>query len=73
MIKKKRELNDIFDTAMSNSILNQMDMEEAHSKGEKFFKSYQAFQGNDEVKDKVRYVPPIKEIFRHPEIDFDSF
>jgi len=46
-----------------------MDMAEAYSLGKKFFESYQAFQGNDEV----RYVPPKKEIYRQPEIDFDSF
>ena len=59
--------------AIGYSYFNQIDIAEAHSKGEKFFKSYQAFQGNDEVKDKVHYVPQIKEIFRHPEIDIDSF
>ncbi len=58
---------------MLNSIFNQMDMAEAYLLGKKFFESYQAFQGNDEVEKEVRYVAPTKEIYRHPEIDFDSF
>ena len=58
---------------MLNSIFNQMDMAEAYSLGKKFFESYQAFHGIDEVKDEVRYVAPIKEIYRLPEIDFDTF
>ena len=66
-------LNDNFDTDMSNNIFNQVDMAEAYSLGKKFFESYQAFHGNDEVEKKVRYVPPKKEIYRLPEIDFDSF
>ena len=64
-------LNDNFDIDMSNSVFNQMDMAEAYSQGKKFFEDYQAFHGNDEVKDVVRCVPPIKEIYRLPEIDFD--
>jgi hypothetical protein len=66
-------LNDNFDTDMSNSIFNQVDMAEAYSLGKKFFESYQAFHGNDEVEKEVRYVPPKKEIYRHPEFDFDTF
>jgi hypothetical protein len=63
-------LNDVFDCDLSNSIFNQIDVEEASYRGEIFLREYLRFHKVGEVKKTKSTVP--KEKYILPEIDFDS-
>jgi hypothetical protein len=61
----------VFDADLSNSIFNQLFIEEANNRGETFFKEYLKFNKIVEVKE---VKPTIKkEVYQLPELDFDYF
>jgi len=61
----------VFDADLSNSIFNQLFIEEANYRGETFFKEYLKFNKIVEVKE---VKPTIKkEVYQLPELDFDYF
>jgi hypothetical protein len=62
-------LDDVFETDLNKSIFNQMDIEEANSMGDTFFKEYLEFHKLPEVNKTNIIVPKVKYII--PEIDFD--
>ena len=70
-VKPITDLTDNFDTNLDNSIFNHISIEQAHNKGEIFFKEYLNFNKIVEVKE----VKPIikKEVYQLPELDFDYF
>jgi hypothetical protein len=68
-IKQTNDLNNIFETDLLNSIFNQIEPEQAHARGEKFFNEYLKFNKIVEVKE----IKPInkKVLYQLPELDFD--
>ena len=73
---KKIELNylgntDVLDTDLSNSIFNQISIEDAHNKGEVFFEEYLKFHNSNESKKELIPVKKAKPVFNLPEFDFD--
>lgn len=64
-------LSDIFETDLNNSIFNNITIEEAYYKGEKFFKEYEKYHGFFEAKSKPLPTIKIKEVYKYPEIDFN--
>jgi hypothetical protein len=62
-------LDNVFDTDLSKSIFNQIDIKDASSKGEIFFKEYLKFHNSDEIKKPIIIEKKVKYIM--PEIDFD--
>lgn len=68
-VKTITDLKDNFDSNLTNSIFNQLSIEQAHNKGEIFFKEYLKFNKIVEVKE---VKPTIKkEVYQLPELDFD--
>jgi hypothetical protein len=66
------DLNNIFDTDLLNSVFNQVNIQEAHDRGDKFFNEYLNFHAMDkqpqkEIKQK-RKTPK----YQFKEIDFDA-
>lgn len=70
-LKPLSNLNNIFDTDLKNSIFNNISIEDAHYKGEVFFKEFEAFNGFVEVKDTPAPTTKRKEVYKFPEIDFE--
>jgi len=65
------DIENSFNTDLTNSIFNHIPIEEANAKGEIFFNEYLKFHG---LTDKVEIVkpPPAKPKYNLPEIDFDN-
>lgn len=53
-LKPNTDLENIFNTNMANSIFNQLDVEKANSKGEKFFNEYLKFHECEIVKEQMQ-------------------
>jgi hypothetical protein len=64
------DLEDVFDTDLSNCIFNHIEPDEAFARGEIFLSEYLEFNKLNEVKERIKYVHKPKEIYRLPEIDF---
>jgi hypothetical protein len=69
-IQPIKDLKNTFDTDLSNSIFNQIEPEQAHSKGEVFFNEYLTFNKVVENKERIKYVHKPTVIYRLPEIEF---
>ncbi|MBW4361244.1 hypothetical protein [Flavobacterium taihuense] len=74
---KKIELNylgntDVFDTDLSNSIFNQISIEQAHNKGNVFFDEYLRFHNVNETKKELILSKKPKQFLNLPEFDFDT-
>ena len=69
-IKPITDLNDNFNTDLSNSVFNQVSIEQAHNRGDKFFNEYLKFN-EKEIKKETEPIKK-KEAFKFPEIDFDN-
>jgi hypothetical protein len=61
----------VFDTDLSNSIFNQISIEDAHSKGAVFFEEYFKFHNSNETKEELIPVKKTKLVLNLPEFDFD--
>ena len=61
-------LDNVFETDLSKSVFNQIDIQEANSKGEIFFREFLKFHKYDEIKKPNTNVQKVK--YKMPEIDF---
>ena len=68
--KQIRDLKNMFDSDLSNSIFNHIEPEQAHARGEVFFNEYLNFNKVVENKERIKYVKKPKQVYRLPEIDF---
>jgi hypothetical protein len=64
------DLENAFETDLSNSIFNQLTVEEASYRGDVFLKEYLQFHDEDEIKEKIIPLRKNKEVFSFPELDF---
>jgi hypothetical protein len=71
-IEPLSDLNNVFDTNMQNSIFNQIDVQQAHEQGEKFFIEYLKFHNLDKVPQEQTPLKKKIEKFRFAEFDFDA-
>jgi hypothetical protein len=70
-IKPITDQSNIFDTDLKNSIFNNISIEDAYHKGDKFFKEYEDYHGIVEVKNTPAPTIKTKAVYKYPEIDFD--
>lgn len=70
-IKPITDLSNNFDTDLNNSIFKNISIEDAHYKGEVFFKEFEKFNGIVEVKTEPYRTIKTKAVYKFPEIDFD--
>ena len=70
-IKTITDQSNIFDTDLKNSIFNNITVEDAYYKGEKFFKQFEEFNEIVEVKNAPPPTTKTKDVYKFPEIDFD--
>ncbi len=68
-VKPITDLTNNFDTDLTNSIFNDLSIEEANNRGETFFKEYLNFNKIVEVKEIKTIIK--KEVCQLPELDFD--
>jgi len=71
-IEPLSDLNNVFDTNMQNSIFYQIDVQQAHEQGEKFFIEYLNFHKIDKVPQEQTPLKKKVEKFRFAEFDFDA-
>jgi hypothetical protein len=69
-IKPITDQSNIFDTDLKNSIFNNISIEDAYYKGEKFFKEFEEFNRIVEVKNEPAPTIKTKVVYKFPEIDF---
>ena len=70
-IEFNSDIENSFNTDLTNSIFNHIPIEEANAKGEIFFNEYLKFHGLNEIKEKIK-PPPAKPKFELPKFDFDE-
>ena len=70
-IEFNSDIENSFNTDLTNSIFNHISIEEANAKGEIFFNEYLNFHGLNEIKEKIK-PPPAKPKFELPKFDFDE-
>ncbi|MBC7845512.1 MAG: hypothetical protein H7Y10_03370 [Flavobacterium sp.] len=70
-IKPITDQSNIFDTDLKNSIFNNISIEDAYHKGDKFFKEFEEFNGIVEVKNAPEPKKKTKAGYKFPEINFD--
>jgi hypothetical protein len=70
-IKPITDLSNVFDSDLKNSIFNNISVQDANYKGDKFFKEFEEFHGLFEVKTDSNQMVKTKNMYKYPEINFE--
>ena len=71
-IKPIEGIKNIFNTNIDNSVFNQLEPEEAYSRGDVFFTEYLTFNKDAEVEEREKNSHIPKQVYRLTEINFNQ-